>query len=163
MSTDPRAYIGLGANLGEPAAQIESALLQLAANPGVVLLARSRLYRSDPVGPAGQPDYCNAACVIETTRKPADLLVVLHAIEDAAGRERGAERWAARTLDLDLLHVEGVAIDTPSLRLPHPQLQRRAFVLIPLLEIAPQLEIPGLGRIETLAAGIDRSGLSDWP
>jgi 2-amino-4-hydroxy-6-hydroxymethyldihydropteridine diphosphokinase len=158
-----RAYVGLGANLGEPATQIESAMAQLAAAPGIHLVGRSRLYRSDPIGPAGQPDYCNAVCAIDTTLDPAALLQLLHTIEDVAGRERGAQRWVARTLDLDLLTIEGLASDTPELKLPHPQLARRAFVLVPLAEIAPGLEIPGLGPVEALLAAVDRRGLSPWP
>jgi 2-amino-4-hydroxy-6-hydroxymethyldihydropteridine diphosphokinase len=158
-----RAYIGLGANLGEPAAQIESALGRLAATPDVCLVARSSLYRSDPIGPLGQPHYCNAVCAIETRLDPPSLLDVLHAIEDAAGRVRGAERWVARTLDLDLLTVDNLVCETPNLKLPHPQLARRAFVLVPLAEIAPRLEIPGLGQVDQLVARIDRGGLSMWP
>lgn len=157
-----RAYLGLGANLGNPAAQIEAAIDQLAATPGVIWIAGSSLYRSAPLGPPGQPDYCNAAGAVETTLDPEALLDRLQSIEAAAGRARGAERWTARTLDLDLLHVEGIALATPRLTLPHPELRHRAFVLVPLAEIAPDLEIPRLGRVGSLAAATDRSGLSPW-
>lgn len=157
-----RAYVGLGANLGDPAAQIEAALAAIAALPGVVLVRRSSLYRSAPLGPPGQPDYCNAVCAIDTSLEPPALLAALQSIESATGRVRGAERWSARTLDLDLLHVEGVAIDSPALSLPHPELHRRAFVVVPLAEIAPELRIPRHGSVAALTATIDRTGLANW-
>lgn len=156
------AWLGLGANLGEPAVQIEAALQQIDALPGTRLQARSSLYRSDPVGPPGQPDYCNAACAIETTLSPLALLDALQAIEDAAGRRRDGIRWAARRLDIDILHMQSVTLATPRLSLPHPRIAQRNWVLVPLAEIAPGLEIPGLGRVGTLAAASGRSGLRAW-
>lgn len=157
-----RAWLGLGANLGAPAVQLESALTAIAALPDTRLVARSTLYRSDPVGPPGQPDYCNAACEIETDLAPHALLDALQAIENAAGRQRDGIRWAARLLDLDILHVEGVACTDARLSLPHPQLARRNWVLAPLAEIAPTLEIPGVGVVSTLARGAGRAGLRSW-
>ena len=158
-----RAWLGLGANLGDPVAQVERALLQIAALPETRLIARSSLYRSDPVGPPGQPDYCNAVCEIETALAPEALLNAVLAIEVDNGRTRDGIRWTARRLDIDLLHVDGVACDTPRLNLPHPQLHRRNWVLVPLAEITPALTIPGLGAIATLAAQLGMGGLSRWP
>ncbi len=158
-----RAWLGLGANLGDPVAQVERALLQIAALPETRLIARSLLYRSDPVGPPGQPDYCNAVCEIETALAPEALLDAVLAIEVDNGRTRDGIRWTARRLDIDLLHVDGVACDTPRLNLPHPQLHRRNWVLVPLAEITPALTIPGLGAIATLAAQLGMGGLSRWP
>jgi len=158
-----RAWLGLGANLGDPVAQVERALLQIAALPQTRLIARSSLYRSDPVGPPGQPDYCNAVCEIETALAPEALLDAVLAIEVDNGRTRDGIRWTARRLDIDLLHVDGVACDTPRLNLPHPQLHRRNWVLVPLAEITPALTIPGLGAIATLAAQLGMGGLSRWP
>lgn len=157
-----RAYLGLGANLGEPAAQIEQALLRIAALPETRLAARSTFYRSEAIGPAGQPDYCNAACAIDTALAPLTLLDALQAIEHDAGRVRGGERWSARVLDLDILHIEGIALATPRLTLPHAELRRRNFVLLPLAEIAPTLMIPGLGIVVALAEGIGDGGLRPW-
>ncbi|WP_273456872.1 2-amino-4-hydroxy-6-hydroxymethyldihydropteridine diphosphokinase [Nevskia ramosa] len=157
-----RVYLGLGANLGAPAVQVERALTLIAALPDTRLIARSPLYRSDPVGPAGQPDYCNAACMIETTLEPLALLDAVQAIEVDAGRIRDGIRWAARLLDIDLLHVEGLSLSTPRLRLPHPHLQERNWVLVPLADFAPTLDIPGLGVVSELAERLGRSGLRAW-
>jgi len=157
-----KAYLGLGANLGEPAVQIEAALKQIAALPGTQLVARSPLYRSDPVGPPGQPDYCNAAAVIETSLDPHSLLLALQAIEDAAGRKRDGVRWAARLLDVDILHIESTVITTAALSLPHPHIAKRNWVLAPLADIASTLDIPGVGNIGELAAAIGSAGLRPW-
>lgn len=158
-----RAWLGLGANLGDPVAQVERALLQIAALPETRLIARSLLYRSDPVGPPGQPDYCNAVCAIETALAPEVLLDAVLAIEVDNGRTRDGVRWTARRLDIDLLHVDGIVCDTARLSLPHPQLQLRNWVLVPLLEIAPTLQIPGVGAVAALAAQVGDGGLSRWP
>ncbi|WP_295685336.1 2-amino-4-hydroxy-6-hydroxymethyldihydropteridine diphosphokinase [uncultured Nevskia sp.] len=157
-----RVYLGLGANLGMPAAQVERALALIAVLPDTTLVARSPLYRSDPVGPAGQPDYCNAACLIDTTLEPLALLDAVQAIEVDAGRIRDGIRWAARLLDIDLLHIEGLSLSTPRLRLPHPHLQERNWVLVPLADFAPTLDIPGLGIVSELATEIGRAGLRPW-
>jgi 2-amino-4-hydroxy-6-hydroxymethyldihydropteridine diphosphokinase len=154
-----RAYIALGANLGDPPAQLQAALRSLRSAPALEVIAVSQFYRTPPLGPPGQPDYCNAVCVVDTTMEPEALLDLLQDIENAAGRTRAGERWGARVLDLDLLHVEGRVSQTPRLTLPHPELHRRAFVLVPLAEIAPDLLIPGLGRVRDLVAAVDRSGL----
>lgn len=133
-----RAYVGLGANLGDdiPAA-LTAAALSLAALPGTRVAALSSVWRSAPVD-AGGPDFLNAVAALDTTLPPLDLLDALQAIELAHGRER-PYRNAPRTLDLDLLLHGDQALDTPRLTLPHPRLGERAFVLRPLLEIAPEL------------------------
>ncbi|NMM82641.1 2-amino-4-hydroxy-6-hydroxymethyldihydropteridine diphosphokinase [Acidovorax sp. SRB_14] len=130
------AWIGLGANLGERAAALRAALAAIAALPGTRVLRVSSLYRSAPVG-AGGPDYLNAVAEIATTLAPQALLEGLQAIEQAAGRER-PYRNAPRTLDLDILLFGDAPIETPTLTVPHPRLHERAFVLLPLAEIAPQ-------------------------
>lgn len=157
------AYIALGANLGQPAQQVRAALAALARNPEIHLLAQSRLYRTVPLGPADQPYYCNAVCKVETSLSPEDLLQQLLALERAVGRVRGEERWGPRLLDLDVLHVEDEQRDTPQLRLPHPGIAQRNFVLIPLADIAADLLIPGLGRVDELAKKLGRDGLELWP
>lgn len=156
----PRAYIGLGANLGDPAAQIRAALDGLSKQ--VVSLRCSSLYRSAPIGEAGQPDYCNAVCEVETPLSPEALMQLLLALEREAGRVRDGRRWAARRLDLDLLHYEQASSDTATLRLPHPEIARRNFVLVPLAELAPALEIPGLGVVAELASRVGHAGLEPW-
>lgn len=135
-----RAYVGLGANLGDPARAIDRAVDALAALPGTRLAGRSSLYRSAPVGAAG-PDYLNAVVAIDTGLQAHALLAALQAIEQAAGRRR-SYRNAPRTLDLDLLLFGDQRIDTPSLTVPHPRMGERAFVLAPLAEIAPGLVSP---------------------
>lgn len=156
------AYVGLGANLGDPPAQLRFALRAIAGLPGTRVAAVSSFYRSAPMGPADQPDYCNAVCCVETALAPRELLGALIDIERALGRTRGHERWGPRMLDLDLLHVEGVALDEPGLHLPHPGLARRNFVLVPLAELAPNLVIDGLGGIADHVRAIGREGLSNW-
>jgi 2-amino-4-hydroxy-6-hydroxymethyldihydropteridine diphosphokinase len=156
------AYIGLGANLGDPEAQVRAALAALAARSDTRVLAISPLYRSAPMGPADQPDYCNAVCQVQTPLAPRALLDVLLGLEREAGRERGGDRWGPRRLDLDLLHVEGVQLDEPGLHLPHPGLTQRNFVLAPLADLAPDLILPGLGRVADLAVQAGRDGLGSW-
>lgn len=156
------AYVGLGANLGDPAVQLRAALDAIAALDGTRLVATSRFYRSAPMGPPDQPDYCNAVCRIETLLSPRTLLDALIDIERSAGRIRGSERWGPRRLDLDLLHVEGCEVDEPGLHLPHPGIASRNFVLVPLAELSPTLEIPGLGAVHAHAQRAGTQGLSAW-
>jgi 2-amino-4-hydroxy-6-hydroxymethyldihydropteridine diphosphokinase len=148
-----RAYIGLGANLGNPAAAIESALAAIAGAPGIHLAARSSLYRTAPLGFLDQPDFLNAVAAIDTALQARALMQVLQGIEDKLGRARSF-RNAPRTLDLDLLLYGSAQIDLPDLQVPHPRMHERAFVLVPLAEIAPGLVIPGHGAIEPLLAGV---------
>jgi len=152
------AYIGLGSNLADPRARVESALQALERLPRTQLVQRSRLYRSAPWGRGGQPDFVNAAAVLRTGLAPRELLAALLTIERAEGRQRGGERWGPRVLDLDILVYADRVIDEPGLHVPHPHLHERAFVLAPLAEMAPDLEIPGRGRVDALLAEIDASG-----
>ncbi len=146
------AYVGLGANLGDARAALDSAFEALAALPGTELLRRSSLWRSAPIASSG-PDYLNAVAELRSTLAPLELLHRLQAIELAHGRER-PYRNAPRTLDLDLLTMDGINLATPELTLPHPRAHERAFVLAPLAELAPQLEIPGHGAVAALLAAV---------
>jgi 2-amino-4-hydroxy-6-hydroxymethyldihydropteridine diphosphokinase len=138
------AYIALGANLDDPAAQLRAALQALTGLPQSRLLRASSLYRTAPVGIHGQPDFINAVAAFETTLTPQAMLAALFAVEEQFGRRRDFHH-APRTLDLDLLLYDEQVIDSPQLRLPHPRMHLRAFVLAPLLEIAPDCRIPGRG------------------
>lgn len=154
----PVAYIGLGSNLAGPRAQIERALESLARLPRSRLLQRSRLYRSAPWGVVDQPDFVNAAAAVETALTPQELMQAMLDIERGVGRDRSGERWGPRILDLDLLLYGALTVAGSDLRVPHPHLHERVFVLLPLAEIAPQLEVPGRGPISTLLAHLDTSG-----
>lgn len=138
------AYVALGANLADPTTQVRAALTALTELPQSRLLRASSLYRTAPVGIAHQPDFINAVAALATTLSPHDLLAALFAIEAAFGRRRDYHH-APRTLDLDLLLYDDQVIDSPQLTLPHPRLHLRAFVIAPLLEIAPDCRIPGRG------------------
>jgi 2-amino-4-hydroxy-6-hydroxymethyldihydropteridine diphosphokinase len=119
------------------------------------LLKRSRLFRSAPWGRLDQPEFINAAAMLETALAPRALLDAMLAIERAAGRERDGTHWGPRVLDLDLLVYGDRALNEPGLRVPHPHLPERAFVLVPLAEIAPDLHVAGFGSVKTMLAGID--------
>jgi 2-amino-4-hydroxy-6-hydroxymethyldihydropteridine diphosphokinase len=140
-----RVFIGLGANLGDATATLNAAVAALAALPLTTLTARSKTYRSAPVDAHG-PDYLNAVAELDTALLPAALLRELQRIEQAHGRER-AYRNAPRTLDLDLLLYGDQVIATPELTVPHPRMHERAFVLLPLQELAPDLQIPMRGKL----------------
>lgn len=146
------AFVALGANLGDAQATVRTAMDELGALPHSQLVRRSGLYRSAPVDAPG-PDYLNAVVWLRTELDPHALLAHLQRIENAHGRVRSA-RNAARTLDLDLLMHGSARIDTPALTLPHPRLHQRAFVLAPLAEIAPDCDLPGLGSVRALLAGV---------
>jgi 2-amino-4-hydroxy-6-hydroxymethyldihydropteridine diphosphokinase len=151
------ATIGLGANLDDPAAQVEYALAELDRLPHTRLVARSSLYASAPVGYVDQPDFVNAVAQVETALAPRALLAALLDIEHRHGRERSF-RNAPRTLDLDLLLYGNARFHEEGLSLPHPRMHERAFVLLPLIEIAPDATIPGIGRaIDRIAACADQS------
>lgn len=162
MDSVRRAWIGLGANLGDPVAQVRGALAAIAELDGVSLRHSSKLYRSAPMGLPGQADYCNAACAVDTHLAPELLMDALLRIERQFGRFRDGRRWGARMLDLDLLHMEGVQRAEAALRLPHPGIAERNFVLVPLAEIAPQLVIPGVGPVGECAERLGRAGLVLW-
>ena len=157
MSAPVRACVGLGGNIGDVAAALRGALAAFDGLPGTRLLGASRLYRTPAWGVEDQPDFINAAALLETTLPARDLLDALLAIERAHGRERAADgsRWGPRTLDLDLLLYGEAVIDEPGLLVPHPQLHARAFVLVPLAEIAPCAEVPGRGRVQVLLDAVD--------
>ena len=159
MSAPVRAYIGLGANLGDAASTVESAISRLAAADDITLVAGSRLYRTPAWGVTDQPDFINAVAGVDTTLPAEALLSLLLSIERDAGRDRAAERrWGPRALDLDLLLYGDRCIDAPGLRVPHPHLHERAFVLVPLAELAPRLVLDGHGPI---AALLDRMATGD--
>jgi 2-amino-4-hydroxy-6-hydroxymethyldihydropteridine diphosphokinase len=157
-----RAYVALGSNLGDRAAHLRAAIAGLAATPGVERVVASAVYETQPVGPP-QGRYLNAVAALDTTLAPRALLARLAELERAAGRLRG-ERNAPRTLDLDLLLVGDACIDTPELVLPHPRLHERAFVLVPLAELAAEAVHPRLGlRIGELLARLpDRRGVQRY-
>jgi 2-amino-4-hydroxy-6-hydroxymethyldihydropteridine diphosphokinase len=153
-----RAYVGIGANLGDPAAQVRRAIDALGALPGTRLAAASSLYRTAPVGYADQPDFVNAVAALDTELSPRGLLDGLLAIERDAGRERSF-RNAPRTLDLDLLLYGDATLEDDVLTVPHPRMHERAFVLAPLAEIAPDAEIPGRGSAAACAARLPDQGV----
>jgi 2-amino-4-hydroxy-6-hydroxymethyldihydropteridine diphosphokinase len=148
-----RAFIGLGANLGDRAETIRSALAELSATPGVELVAVSELLETEPVGPVAQPSFLNGVAVVDTSLEARELLDLLLAVETRHGRDRAAvPAQGPRTLDLDLLLYGDAEIGEEDLQIPHPRLHERAFVLDPLLEVAPGLEVPGRGTVEALRA-----------
>lgn len=138
------AHIGLGANLADPEKQVRAALDELAAAPGIVLERKSSLYRTAPIGYDNQPDFINAVARVRTTLEPQALLDALLDIERTHGRVREFLN-APRTLDLDVLLYEDRVISTDTLNVPHPRAHLRAFVLLPLLEVSPDVVIPGIG------------------
>ncbi|WP_108446026.1 2-amino-4-hydroxy-6-hydroxymethyldihydropteridine diphosphokinase [Halomonas denitrificans] len=152
------AWIGLGSNLDGPREHVARALEELDRLPLTRRVAASRLYASRPVGPADQPDYVNAVAQLATRLSPLALLDQLQALEQRHGRVRG-RRWGPRTLDLDLLLYDDRRLALPRLTLPHPEMTRRAFVLVPLAELAPSLTLDGQ-PLARLAAGLDRDGLA---
>lgn len=159
-----QAYIGIGANLGDPVAQVREAFERLAHDlPQTRLTGRSGLFRNPPMGPQDQPDYVNAVARLHTRLQPLELLAALQAIEAACGRRRDGTRWGPRLLDLDLLLFGEQYLDLPELRVPHPGIAERDFVVLPLLELAPGLRIPGAGTVDQLAARFDGAGLVPVP
>lgn len=149
-----QAYVALGANLGDPQGALRAALCDLAAVEGVTVTATSSFYRTAPIESSG-PDYVNAVATVETTLPPLALLHALQAIENAHGRVRPAGVVnAPRTLDLDLLLYGDAEIALPELTVPHPRMHQRAFVLVPLLEIAPDALIPGRGTAKNFLASV---------
>ncbi len=149
-----RAYIGLGANLGDRAATLLRALELLARRPGIEVVAVSTFRDTDPVGFLDQPRFLNGAGVVETTLSAEELLAALLEVERELGRTREGPRFGPRTVDLDLLLVDGVVLDEPGLTLPHPRLHERAFALEPLVEIDPSIVVPGHGTVAELLAGL---------
>ncbi|HEX8986515.1 MAG TPA: 2-amino-4-hydroxy-6-hydroxymethyldihydropteridine diphosphokinase [Rhodocyclaceae bacterium] len=145
------AYVALGANLGNPELTVKAAIMALDSIPLTRRIASSSLYRTAPVGLKNQPDFVNAVVALDTRLAPNSLLNELFEIEQEFGRQRSV-RNAPRTLDLDLLLHDEAVLDTPQLTLPHPRMHERAFVLAPLAEIAPDLAVPGRGKVADLLA-----------
>ena len=158
-----RVYLGLGSNLAEPLAQLRGALTALAALPHSQLVGTSSFYISDPLGPADQPRYVNAVATLDTALEPLQLLDALQAIELNQGRERKAERWGPRTLDLDILLFGDLMLDEPRLHVPHYHMHARAFVLYPLAELAPDLHLPDGRALTDLLAACPFEGLERLP
>ncbi|GAA5137689.1 2-amino-4-hydroxy-6-hydroxymethyldihydropteridine diphosphokinase [Thalassotalea piscium] len=153
-------YIGLGSNLSNPKLQISNAITALENIKQSKLNAVSSLYFSRPMGPQDQPDYMNAVVALETQLTPLQLLEHLQTIEKNAGRERKGEHWGARIIDLDILLFGEQTINNERLTVPHYGLHLREFVLIPLVEIAPDLKLPDGTSISLLASIIDINGLN---
>jgi len=144
------AYVGLGSNLSQPSRQLRAALESLAATEGIRVYAVSGTYRSAPLGGIEQPDFLNACAALMTCLSARALLEAFKAIEGRQGREKSAKRWGPRTIDLDLLVFGPHRIDEPGLSVPHPGIASRNFVLLPLRDIAPELQVPELGRVRDL-------------
>jgi 2-amino-4-hydroxy-6-hydroxymethyldihydropteridine diphosphokinase len=149
-----RAYVGVGANLGDRRATIERAVELLRAAPGIEVLAVSSLRETDPVGFEEQPRFLNGAVELETALGPRELLDLLLGVERALGRTREGPRFGPRTIDLDLLVYGDERVDEPGLTVPHPRLHERRFALEPLAELAPELELPGRGPVSLLLSGL---------
>ena len=157
------AYVALGSNLDDQRAQVGRAFDALATLPDTRLVARSPSYRSAPLGPVSQPDFVNAVAGLLTQLAPRALLDALKSLEAALGREAPVVRWGPRRIDLDLLVHGAARVEEPGLSVPHPGLAERAFVLLPLADVAPDLEVPGLGRVRSLAARVGSQGLARIP
>lgn len=153
------AYIGIGSNLDDPVSQVKDAFEDLDAIPDSILVARSSLYSSKPMGPEDQPDYVNAVVALDTLLSAESLLRELQNIEDLHGREHSGDRWGPRTLDLDLLMYGKKQINTDALTVPHAGMHERDFVLIPLAEIAGNISIPGRGQLSSLISQCESHSL----
>jgi len=147
------AYVGLGSNMGDKAANISKALALLDATPGVRVVRAAPCYRTAPIGFPGQDWFINTVAEVETELPPLDLLKLLLTLEDRLGRVRGT-RWGPRTIDLDLLVYGREEINTHELVIPHPRMHERAFVMVPLADLAPGMEIPGRGKTVGLALSL---------
>ena len=154
------AYVGLGSNLQGPAAQLDCAFDRLSGISKTRLVSRSSLYRSAPLGGIEQPDFVNAVAALLTRLSARQLLTELQQIENQHGRERNDVRWGPRVLDLDLLVYSDKTINEPDLTVPHSGIAERNFVLLPLREVAPALNIAGLGRIDTIPVNLDEPKIS---
>lgn len=152
-------YIGLGSNLESPVQQLQQAIDRIAGISQTRLVAVSSFYRSTAVGPGEQPDYVNAAALLETELDAHTLLDEMQAIEKSQGRVRGPEQWVPRTLDLDLLLFDNEQIETERLSVPHPRMTERNFVLQPLLDLNADLRMPDGRSIENLLQQLPASGL----
>lgn len=162
MSVLGGVFVGLGANLGDPQLQVRRAFDELESLPDTRVESTSTIYRTPAWGDVTQPDYANAVAELRTPLDPGALVGELLALERRLGRERGDTKWAPRTIDLDLLVYRDRIVHEPGCAVPHPHLAERAFVLVPLAEIAPQLVIPGLGRVKDLLAKVDATRVVRW-
>ena len=153
------AYVALGSNLDDPATQVLRAFGALAGLPDTRVVLRSSLYRSAPLGPVAQPDFVNAVAGLLTSLEASALLHELKALETRLGRDTPIVRWGPRRIDLDLLAHGATRIVSESITVPHPGIAERAFVLVPWAEIAPSLEVPGVGRVGALARRLGATGL----
>lgn len=154
-----KAWLGLGSNLQQPAVQLREALKRLSGINGVEKLEASSFYRTPPWGDEHQDDFVNAVARIETSLEPVALLDELQAIENLMGRKRSGRRWGPRLIDIDLLLYGDRQLQLDGLEIPHPRMHERAFVLVPLAELDPKLEIPGRGAVEGFLQQIDCSGI----
>lgn len=154
------AYVGVGSNLDDPRAQVLRARERLAQLPATRLELSSPLYRSRPLGPIAQPDFVNAVAGLLTQLESRSLLAELRALEALLGRPPEHQRWGPRVIDLDLLSYAHERSSEPELMLPHPGIPERNFVLYPLADIAPDLDLPGLGRVAELAGRVTAEGLA---
>jgi 2-amino-4-hydroxy-6-hydroxymethyldihydropteridine diphosphokinase len=155
-----RAYVGLGGNVGDAETTLTEAMWALDSLPQTSIRAQSRMYRTPPWGKLDQAAFVNAVVELQTRLAPRVLLDRLLEVEARFGRERSqGEKWGPRELDLDLLVYGEEQMDEPGLHLPHPQLRHRAFVLVPLAEVAPTLDIVGVGKISELLAAVDAAGI----
>lgn len=157
-----RVYLALGSNLADPLHQVDAALAALDTLPQTTRVATSSLYRTPPYAPPDQPDYLNAVVALETDLAAETLLDHTQRIEREHGRVRKAERWGPRTLDLDILLFGDAVINTPRLTVPHYDMHNRAFMLLPLLEIAPQLTLPDGTPLAPVLAALDQSAIRFW-
>ena len=150
----PLVYIGLGANLGDREATIRTALRRLQDHEEIEVQRVSRLRETDPVGYEDQPRFLNGVARLQTSLEPRELLTVLLDLERDLGRTRHGPRFGPRTIDLDILLYDDRMVNEPGLRVPHPRIAERAFVLEPLAELDPGLDVPGRGRVQALLAGL---------
>jgi len=151
------AWIGLGGNFAGSEALMRRALVRLDAHDKIALLRQSGVYRSPPWGVTDQADFFNAVAELETSLPPAQLLTELLDIEKTLGRDRRGTRWGPRSIDLDLLTYQDLMLNSEHLELPHPRMHLRAFVLVPLLELEPGFEIPGIGKAQQALQRLDRN------
>ncbi len=157
-----RVWLAIGSNQADPLAQVEAALQALRALPQSDVLAVSPFYRTPPYGPPDQPDFLNAAVAVDTTLAPETLLDHTQRIEQEQGRVRKAERWGPRTLDIDIMLWGEQTLATPRLTVPHYDLHNRAFMLVPLLAIAPDATLPDGTRLDGLLAALDATAIQRW-
>ncbi|MEU4984423.1 2-amino-4-hydroxy-6-hydroxymethyldihydropteridine diphosphokinase [Streptomyces sp. NPDC021969] len=161
LSNPKRAVVALGANLGNRLETLQGAIDALEDTPGLRVKGVSRVYETEPwgVAPDSQPSYFNAVVIVKTTLPPSSLLERAHAVEEAFHRVRD-ERWGPRTLDVDIVAYAEVVSDDPHLTLPHPRAHERAFVLAPWLDVDPEADLPGRGRVADLLAAVTRDGVA---